>query len=142
MKKFIAFLMVLSMLFSMTAFAEQTEEVTKILFNEEKEFIQTIGVSGTDILNNEFLTRGEFVSLVINTFYPENIFDGEYEFTEIFSDVNSEHKYFAEIKSAKDLKIINGNYSNLFLPEENISYTDAVVILTNALGYKINPFLL
>ena len=27
--------------------------------NEEKDFISTIGVFGTDILNNEFLTRGE-----------------------------------------------------------------------------------
>ncbi len=137
MKRIIVILTVLSMLLTTTAFALETnEESIEILFNEEKDFISTIGISGVDILDNEFLTRGEFVSLVINTFYPENIFDGEYEFTEVFSDVNSEHKYFSEIKSAKDMKIINGNLDNMFLPESTISYTDAIVILTNALGYS------
>ncbi len=139
MKKLAAYLLILSTLLSFTVLAEDITNENVTLgrkYTEELNFLKSIGVSSLDILSKDTLTRGEFTSLVINTFYPENIFDLSVWSENVFTDVSSTHPYYAEIKAAKDLEIVNGTYNNDFLPDEIMNYQDAIVVIIKALGLK------
>lgn len=139
MKKLAAYLLILSTLLSFTVLAEDITNENVTLgrkYTEELNFLNSIGVSSLDILSKDTLTRGEFTSLIINTFYPENIFDVSVWGEEVFTDVTSSHPYYAEIKAAKDLEIVNGTYNNDFLPDDIINYQDAIVVIIKALGLK------
>jgi len=99
-------------------------------------FLESIGISNAQILSKDTITRGEFISLVLNAFYPEEIFRINDAAEGCFYDVNATHPCFSEIKAAKDMGIINGSGDNRFFPDEPIGYSDALVIITKTLGLK------
>ena len=136
MKKLAAYLLILSMLFSFTAFAEgaESEALVERKYVEEMNFLKTIGITDWEVLKNDTITRGEFTSLILNAFYPGDVFDVYSDNVNAFLDVDPGHPCFPEIKAAKGMQIVNGTYDNKFLPDEIISYTDAVVITIKTLG--------
>ena len=58
------------------------------------------------------------------------------EFTVLFKDVTSEHRYYAQIKAMYDAGIISGYPDGTFRPDEAITARDAARIFLNILGYK------
>ena len=77
MKKIATYILVFSIILSVTVYAEDAiskDTVVERKFSEELNFLNSIGISNVNILSKDNITRGEFVSLVINSFYPEDVF--------------------------------------------------------------------
>lgn len=79
------------------------------------------------------LTRAEMATIAVRLLGVDNISSG----TEVFHDVPSSHWAYNNIATAYQLGIINGADKNTFLPEESLTYIQAVKILVCVLGYSV-----
>ena len=75
------------------------------------------------------ITRAEFAKIVVSVLGIKNNGDVEY------ADVAKDSWYYDCVAAATEAKLINGTDSG-FLPENNITRQDAVVIIARALEYK------
>ena len=129
--------MVLSMLISLvpSVYADVNVSDTVSEFSEV-DFLTEVGLisEGFDISHS--ITRGELAKLVIEAFYPELDFSLS-EGDPAFSDVTSDHPYYAYIKACKELKIVNGNGVNMFNPDNTVTAMEMITIMVNTLGYTI-----
>lgn len=134
MKKIISLVLLLSLIISsIPVWAENTEAATEC---KETLFLKSIGVLEAGFSEGAQITKSEFTKRIVKLLYPEVNFS-TLNPEGIFSDVNSSTVNGAYIKAAYDLKIINGDTSNMFHPESPISSTQAIVIADNALGYTM-----
>lgn len=135
MKRIILLFIALSILCSITVFGADIYE-DAALYQKEVSFLKTLKISNVELCNKDTLTRGEFIALVIDTFFPDKMFS-YYEGENIFEDLDSDYKYFGEIAAAKGLGIVKGTSLSRFNPDGAISYNDALVVLINAMGYTL-----
>jgi hypothetical protein len=90
---------------------------------------------------NKLVSRAEFTKVVMSAIYRQsflnkNCFEledksGEYE-------VKSNEWYSGYVCTAKEKGIIKGKSDNLFHPEDNIQYVEALKIILKALGFSDN----
>ena len=132
MKRLIALILVIIVTLSFVpVYAQDTKSESN-----ETQFLKTVGVLEAGFSENSKITKGEFTKRIVNLLYPDVDFSA-LNAEGAFNDVNESTKDASYIKAAKDLGIVNGNTSNMFYADSNISSVDAVVIACNALGYSI-----
>lgn len=76
------------------------------------------------------ISRGEFASVITSLMGMQGL-DGEQR----FSDVSQSHPYFAQIMLANELGIMTGDENGNFLPEQSLTYSQAIKCLLHVLGY-------
>ena len=122
MKRIISLIIVFSLCLSLCAFADEgalliSAPAKEVKYADELEFIKKIGIADSQVLSNDYITRGAFTSLVINVLYPDNVFDGDYDMDELFSDVNESHEFYPEIKAARSIGFIKWSSESQFRPD-------------------------
>lgn len=132
MKRFIAFLLsvVLILSVSMTAFAESkkdaaAKELEKYGILDAKDYLGKITTEG-------YVTRAEMAKmLVLMLGLTPSGTSAE------FSDVASDHWAYSFVSQAAAFGIINGMGDGTFLPDENVTYQQAIKMVVCALGYSV-----
>lgn len=81
---------------------------------------------------NAAVTKGMFIASVVELM---GYGDHSYGTTSPFTDVSPSDPFYKEICTAAQLGIVNGDGSGVLNPDSLITYTTAVVILENAMGY-------
>ncbi|MBE7054531.1 MAG: hypothetical protein E7392_00270 [Ruminococcaceae bacterium] len=84
------------------------------------------------------LTRAEFVAAVMRMITPGNEINNVEGSRIIYNDVLSNHWAYALISEATKRGLIGGFSGNRFLPDNPVTYNQAVKILVCALGYAEN----
>ena len=80
----------------------------------------------TNAVNDDkykFMTRDEFVGEIVR------LIDKTESGSAVFTDVNSDNKYYDEIYTAKKLGLVQGDDKGLFNPNDYITVQDAFVII-------------
>ena len=88
-----------------------------------------------EILYEGIITRASFVKYIVrcmDSLYP--LSSGE-KIENIFTDVDEHTIGSAEIVSALEMGILSG--AQLFYPDRDITFTDAITIIVNALNYRV-----
>lgn len=137
MKKFMALILSLVMLFSLStvAFAADFEDVT-IDHNQYEaiEILETLGVIegyGNNVYGpNDVLTRAQLCTMLTRAMY-----DIHYNIDGVFTDVPVNHWARAYIDTAYLHGLMVGYGNGVFGPEDQLSYTQTARTILNALGY-------
>lgn len=136
-KKFIAYLLTVSVLLSMVVVnvsaadeGVSAERVTK--FENAVTLLRKIGAISTE---DEFkfdsgISKGKFVDILSNI-VP--VSDGA--LVPVFQDVAADHEYFKVIQGFADAGYVNG-HAGSFEPDREITYNEALYIVLNTMGYK------
>jgi len=127
-----------------------TEEITysentdTISYSDVSDY-SVVGILGAlDIMNaaegsrfkpKAFVSRGEFVEGVLNTFGVKYE-DGAFGKNGSFYDVDETHPQYAAIATALSAGFISGYDDNTFRPDNVISYDNAVACLLKAFGFS------
>lgn len=132
----IAVTVLLTSVFSIMSTSAETNTVTVsndiILYQSRLDALEIIG---GEIDFGEEVTRAKLTSVVDGMFYPD---DSSYmERGQIFTDVPTDHPYYAEITKAYMTGTIKGNGDGTFSPDEKITYGDASKIFLCLTGYEI-----
>lgn len=86
----------------------------------------------TDI--NKELTRSEAAYLVSKFMnFEKTDFDAT---DEIFADVNSETDYAGSVELLYRAGVVSGNDNAMYRPEDIVTYSEVIVMMVRALGYK------
>lgn len=122
---------------STPVFAESEETVYKeealLEYNETVDFISRLELySFSDKKPEEIVTRAMFAKMVSDLLGVE----GDYLSTDYFTDVSAESEYSASIGAMASLGIMNGVGNGKFLPDEPITYRQAIKTVVSALGYE------
>ena len=104
-------------------------------YQTEVELLQNLQILPKSFDGEKQVKRSEFAVMVAKIMHPVIAFSPSDTLPDAFTDVKSNHKYYGEIRSLKDLGIISGDMFSNFYPDDIISYQDAVTMLINALGY-------
>ncbi len=139
LKRYLAIILTVIMTVSvLPAFAISYSDVKNTQYSIAVDTLSSIGVI-TGYADGTFkpernVTRAEFVAMTLRLLgYNENIVTGIDDME--FADVTKEHWAHGVTIIARSKGLIQGNGSNNFNPNDNVTMTDAMVILTNALGY-------
>ncbi len=81
------------------------------------------------------LTRAEFAAVICRILNSDNTLYSSSE--KIYTDVPEEHWAFKNINLVTDLKYMQGFGNGLFMPEECITYNQAITVFIKILGYDI-----
>lgn len=73
------------------------------------------------------ISRADFICMLVRVLKLNEVIDGN------FSDIPSSAYYYQEVGIAKKLGIAMGKGDNLFMPKENISRQDMMVIISRAM---------
>ena len=85
------------------------------------------GTSETTYSPGKNITRADFICMLVRALQLNEAIDGN------FSDVPSTAYYYQAVGTAKNLGVAMGKGDNLFMPEENISRQDMMVIISRAM---------
>lgn len=141
MKKIISLLLVLVMVFSMTAFASAAGNSFTDIYNSKNEdaieFLYDLGLvegySVTKFGPKKNLTRAEACALIVRALIED---DEIYASTkDIFVDVDDYAWYREWVDTAYRHDIMHGYGNAKFGPEDHVTYAQYATILVNALGY-------
>ena len=141
MKKIISLLLVLVMVFSMTAFASAAGNSFPDIYNSKNEdaieFLYDLGLvegySVTKFGPKKNLTRAEACALIVRALIED---DEIYANTkDIFVDVDDYAWYREWVDTAYRHDIMHGYGNAKFGPEDHVTYAQYATILVNALGY-------
>lgn len=77
------------------------------------------------------INREDFTHMVVGAFKIELDTNGVN-----FPDMSSEHEYYNEVLTLKNLKIISGTSAGLFKPDDPITRNEAAKIIINSINYK------
>jgi len=137
MQKMLLLVMICVLIPVNTVFAENNILEGKT-FEEAVEVLDVLGVINDS--ENEFnvdanITRGEFTVMLCKVLgYDEPLY-GTY--TNLFSDVASDHYAINSIGILSELGIVNGFENGRFYPDEPIIFSHAVKMTVCALGYDL-----
>jgi len=110
------------------------EDTAQSIYAEDIKILKSLGfmkrISAED--ENAGVTKGVFAAAIMDLIGAKA---GTAETVSPFADVNSSTLYYREICLAAQYGVAHGDEMPNFEPESNITYTDAVVMLVNALGY-------
>ena len=141
MKKIISLLLVLVMVFSMTAFASAAGNSFTDIYNSKNEdaieFLYDLGLvegySVTKFGPKKNLTRAEACALIVRALIED---DEIYASTkDTFIDVDYYAWYREWVDTAYRHDIMHGYGNAKFGPEDHVTYAQYATILVNALGY-------
>ena len=129
MKKFICVILsiVLLLSVSISAFAESEKEMAA-------KDLETYGIVGRNVLGDLTIegpvTRATMVKMLVmmQRITPEKT-------KTVFSDVPEEHWASGFVSTAVSLRFVNGMGDGTFLPDEFITYEQAIKMIVCALGY-------
>ena len=105
--------------------------------DEAYEFFKAVSLLDEDFDVFSKMTRGEFVALTAKILFGELAEQVGKEGDGGFYDVPSGHTCFGEITTLKNLEIIKGDSYGNFYPDRDITFTDAITIIVNALNYRV-----
>ena len=135
MKRIITLLISFSMILSIASFGVVSANDFNSQFKSEMDFLKTIGMIETDYDSTLVITKAEFAGMVVNALYPEVDFTWNSGDKAIFNDVPENHAQYSKIRALKELGVVKGDGFNNFHPEKQITLSEAVAMLINALGY-------
>ncbi len=94
--------------------------------------LMALGILEDDLTFDEEkeVTRGEFIEMVMNI-VGDVVYRNEIE----FSDVPNDHPSYNAVMSAASMGLISGIGNGEFLPDEQITFAQAVRMLVNLAGY-------
>ena len=87
-----------------------------------------------DLRLDDKLMRSEYTALILRMMGYEDIVQ-DYAGNSSFKDVSSEHWARGYIQLATDLNLINGVGAELFEPDREVNFNEAIKIMVCALGY-------
>ena len=87
-----------------------------------------------DLRLDDKLMRSEYTALILRMMGYEDIVQ-DYAGNSSFKDVSSEHWARGYIQLAADLNLINGVGAELFEPDREVNFNEAIKIMVCALGY-------
>ncbi len=132
-----AILVCIMLTFSTVCFAADGTEDTAYGYQSAINELKQIGLTdniGFSLSDNKPITRGEFISLVMNVEYGSARDDTA---AVIFDDVSNNSPYAWAVYAAVKRGIINGNGDGLFEPDMPVTYESAAKILVSILGYGL-----
>ncbi len=139
LKKVLALVVVFTMMLSTVAFAAYPDVAADADYATAVEVLSALKILQGDDQGNfnpdANITRAEFAAVVCRALGLEDSANGAKGAT-AFSDVEASHWATGYINIANQMGIINGMGDGTFAPEENVTYEQAVKMLTCALGYE------
>lgn len=139
MKKFIAMLLIIVMVMSMSvsAAASNLSDIKGVENESAIETLVNLGVidgypDGT-YKPEANVTRAHMAALIIRALGYGDIV---YQTNTIFTDVPSSHWASGFIAFASNMGIIEGYGNNLFGPDDNVTYDQAITMVIRGLGYE------
>lgn len=140
MKKFISFLLVLTMVFSMStaAFAAEFNDTADSPYCEAIDTLAALDMVG-GYGNGKFgpedsLTRAQAATLAVRALGGNT----HNHRVSIYTDVPTTHWAFKPIMEAYYMNLMGGYGNNVFGPEDKLTYDQASQVVLNVLGYKTN----
>lgn len=130
MKKILVYLLTLAICFSVTASLAE-----EIVDEDYAKNVEKLAAFGIDIEGNadDEVIRAEFIKEVLDFF----AIDAELYGTEtVFSDVDKNYTYVAEINAGYRLGYMVGYEDGKFYPESVVAYNQAIKVIVTALGYE------
>lgn len=95
--------------------------------------LNIVSVSGdSDTVYDSFVKRGDFAVYALNAV---NMGEISYGGASNFVDVISDSPYYSAANTLASMGIVSGNESGSFLPDEYITYNQAVKIIIGVIGY-------
>lgn len=133
MKKFMAMVLVVISLLTVTAFAENA-----VLDESQKEELYYFGImtgdENGDLRLNDNITRAEVTKMIC---VAGNVSPKEPDANEtLFPDVLQEHWAYKYIYAAKNKGIIIGDENGCFNPEDNVTNEEIIKMIICLLGYE------
>lgn len=126
-------IILLSVVFTCCIFGSvYAEELPKAELNAV-ETLQSIGIIN-EYTPAETITRGEFADVVAGILSKDM---SNYSENKYFVDVPFDHKYADEINKLAAYGYILGDHESRFRPQDNISVSEASVVMVRLLGYNI-----
>jgi hypothetical protein len=141
MKKQISIILTMFLLFNLTVFAEGESsskysdfDISKYPFVDKYNIVN--GYDDGTFRPEINITRAEFLKILmgeraISKELSENTPNEDIN----FSDVNSTHWAYDEIKAAVNAGIVNGYEDGTFRPDDNITYEQGIKMTLSMLGY-------
>ncbi len=135
-KKIIGLILLISLISSLMPVLALGEEVTAAdtaAYAKTVDFISSLEIySFADKKADATVSRAEFAGMVADLLG----ITGDYKATDYFTDVIEGSQYSNEVGAMAALGIMNGVGDNKFLPDEPITYTQAIKTVVTALGYN------
>lgn len=142
MKRLLCFIVIMSMLLSLTAFNVSAKEYS---FDDMADFLSKMDIlhgdasKGGDYDFYSYLTRAQFAKIaVMASSYKNSVPVGTN--TSPYSDVSREHWAAGYIKVAATNRIVTGYPDSTFRPEATVLLEEAVTIMLKLLGYENADF--
>jgi hypothetical protein len=142
MKKFIVFIIVFTMLFTLVtnikASPDNPTSDISIIENNANSLVQ-LGImkgyeDGTLRLNNK-IKRSEFITLVVKMMAYDK--DTDFKDTDIgFKDLKKNHWAYTNICLALKYELVAGYPDNTIAPDKDVTYAEAIAVVIRALGYE------
>ncbi|MBQ2889807.1 MAG: S-layer homology domain-containing protein, partial [Clostridia bacterium] len=134
MKKFVSFMLLLCLLLS-TFGSVNAQEASVTIKDKTRSYLLGLEVLEEKDLENlsEPMARKDAVKLVINLLGVDVLVASNTVST--FADVPNDSEYVPYIETARQLGLVQGDYSGNFRPDENITIDQYACILVRALGY-------
>lgn len=103
-------------------------------FMEICSFFKELGVidKDKDYNSNDLVTRAEYARLIKRIVNHNYLMSTEW--MPVFTDVGADHPYSSDIMALYNMGYVNGN-NNMFSPDSEIEFCDALHILLKVLGY-------
>ena len=134
----LAFAMILSM--GLSSFAAYSDVTAGTLVSEAVEILSGLkiltGFEDGTFKPDETVTRAQMAAIICRTLGYEDQAKSSAGST-IFNDVAADHWASGYINVAQSLQIINGYGDGNFGPEDQVTYEQAVKMITVALGYEL-----
>lgn len=94
--------------------------------NKYISFIDNREILGNEILQKEFITRGDFIAALMRSGYTEISADGNNAFA---ADVSSTHEYIDEFNTGAGKEIVAGIAEGVLAPEQNLTVQEIYTLL-------------
>ena len=103
-------------------------------FSEICSFFKELGIidEDKDYNSDDIVTRAEYAGLINRIVNHNELASSEY--VSVFADVSADHPYSSDIMALYNMGYVNGN-NNMFSPDTEIEFCDALHILLKVLGY-------
>lgn len=92
------------------------------------------GKNNNQFAPNDFITRAEMAAILVHAFDKTIVFQDGHNNT--FKDVGNLHWAFEEINKASTVGIVQGKNANAFMPDENATRAEAIVMIYRALNLE------
>lgn len=135
MKRILSLILTVSVVISMFIIPQSVYSADYESFEKELAILTDIGIVDSEFQKKnaeDKVTRGEYAKLICALI---NLSSGSSEFEVKFLDVPADETHFASIMTLEGLGYINGYSETEFLPNREITLTEAMKIVVRIMGY-------